>query len=70
MSRQSFVPVAPMQPPVIWMGDYEKSKEDFRMLWPKPPYLSDEEYGRCMETFPRVCSDVIAVEPEISNFIS
>ena len=68
MLRQPFVPVAPMQPPVIWIEDYDTSGFDFRRSWKKPPYLSDEEYGRCMEAFPRVCSDVLAVEPQSKRF--
>jgi len=68
MLRQRFSPVAPMQPPVMWIENYDKEEKDFRESWPKPPYLSDEEYGKCMAAFPRVCSDIIAVEPESKRF--
>src|SRR3989344_2221000 len=64
MSRQPFTPVAPMQPPVLWIENFNEDLCDFRKSWPKPPYLSDEEYGKCMEAFPRVCCDIIALEPK------
>jgi len=68
MSRERFFPVAAMQPPVVWIEDRERTNVDFSVSWPKPPYLTDKEYGRCMEAFPRACADIIAIEPRSKRF--
>ncbi|MSU74409.1 hypothetical protein EXS57_01365 [Candidatus Kaiserbacteria bacterium] len=61
--RTRFAPAGAMQEPVIW-----QESPDLRKSWPKASYLSDEEYGKSMAAFPRVCSDILALEPESKSF--
>jgi ADP-ribose pyrophosphatase YjhB (NUDIX family) len=53
-----------MQPPVVWM----ERGGDFRKTWTRSPRLPAGEYGRCIAAFPRICADVLPVEPKTKGF--
>ena len=50
-------------------GVFFEGGEGFQKDWPSPLFLSDDEYARILEAFPRACSDVIAVRPESKSFL-
>jgi ADP-ribose pyrophosphatase YjhB (NUDIX family) len=48
---------------------FYEGREGFQYTsWPKPPFLTDQEYGKAIQTFPVVCSDTIAVDPQLRGF--
>lgn len=55
--------------PMVEPSTFFEGGEDFRKNWPSTILLSDNEYARAMEAFPRPCTDVLAVQPESKSFI-
>ncbi len=55
--------------PMIEPSTFFEGGKDFRESWPPATFVSDSEYARAMEVFPRACTDVLAVQPESKSFI-
>ena len=55
--------------PMLEPSTFFEGGKDFRESWPSPALLSDDEYARAMEAFPRSCTDVLAVQPESKSLI-
>ena len=63
--RNKFNLVKPMSEPSTFFD----GGKDFRKDWPSATFISDSEYARAMEAFPRPCTDVLAIQPESKSLI-